>query len=287
MTTFKRSRGHRDGDLPQSKGRSAIKGRRAPLGRQAWLDAARQALIEEGTAGVEIMKLAKRLRLTNRGGFYWFFRSRAHLLDELLKYWAETSSVQFERVLAPCGGDGQKAYHAIIDLWVDESSYDPRWDGAVRDWARTSQAVLRVVQVVDKQRINSIERIFLNLGYRGTDAHIRARVMYYHQVGYYALGVKESRKARRRLLPYYRRVLIGIEYGKRNRQMRPVRLIKQQPVAQDPKLSLGRREHNGNRENRPGIPVEDGSREDAETPQAQPRDARPGGKKARRLSIQK
>jgi AcrR family transcriptional regulator len=197
-----------------SRSRAAKSGartrRRAPLGRQSWLDAARRALIEEGTAGVEVLKLAKRLKATNRGGFYWFFKSREQLLEELLAHWAKTSTVQFERILSESGGDGMKAYHALIDLWIDESSYDPRWDGAVRDWARTSTAVLRTVQSVDRQRIRSIEKIFRNLGFRGTDAHIRARVMYYHQVGYYALGVRESKRERRRLLPYYRQALTGV-----------------------------------------------------------------------------
>jgi hypothetical protein len=35
--------------------------------------------------------------------------------------------------------------------------------------------------------------------------------MYYHQVGYYAMGVRESRKERRALIPYYRKVLTGRE----------------------------------------------------------------------------
>jgi hypothetical protein len=65
------------------------------------------------------------------------------------------------------------------------------------------------VQAVDQKRIAVIEQIFRDLGYRGKDAHIRARVTYYHQVGYYALGVEESRRERRRLIPYYRRVLTG------------------------------------------------------------------------------
>jgi hypothetical protein len=62
---------------------------------------------------------------------------------------------------------------------------------------------------VDQQRIAIIERIFLDMGYKGKEAHVRARVTYYHQVGYYALGVRESKKQRRELLPYYMKVLIG------------------------------------------------------------------------------
>src|SRR6185369_2503859 len=81
--------------LTKTAGRTGRK--RQPLGRDAWLDTARQALIEEGTAGVEINKLAKRLGVS-RGGFYWFFKSRKQLLDKLLAYWADTSTVLFERI---------------------------------------------------------------------------------------------------------------------------------------------------------------------------------------------
>jgi len=179
-----------------------------PLGRTIWLETARQAFIEEGTAGVEVNKLAKRLGVS-RGGFYWFFKSRKQLLDELLTYWADTSTVLFERVLQQNGGDGMQEYRALVDLWVDEKEYDPKWDAAVRDWARTSRAVLKMVQRVDEKRISVLEQIFQDIGYQGKEAHIRARITYYHQVGYYAMGVRESRKRRLELYPYYARVLTG------------------------------------------------------------------------------
>jgi AcrR family transcriptional regulator len=179
-----------------------------PLGREAWLQAARSALIEEGTAGIEINKLAKRLRVS-RGGFYWFFASRAQLLDELLAHWADTSTVLFERICKSDGRSGVEKYQALMDLWIEEKEYDPKWDGAIRDWARTSTAVLKVVHAVDDQRIAFIERIFADLGYAGSEAHVRARVTYYHQIGYYALGIRESRKRRLELLPCYSKILTG------------------------------------------------------------------------------
>lgn len=181
-----------------------------PLGREAWLDTARQALIEDGTAGVEINKLAKRLGVS-RGGFYWFFKNRQQLLDELLSYWADTSTQLFERILNEPARNGIQEYQALIDLWINEQEYEPKWDGAVRDWARTSKTVLKVVQSVDEKRIAIIEQIFQDMGYQGKEAHVRARVTYYHQVGYYALGLQESRKQRRALIPYYRKVLTGRE----------------------------------------------------------------------------
>ena len=193
---------------PVRKRVSSGRRKQRPLGREIWLDTARRALIEEGTAGVEINKLAKRLR-SSRGGFYWFFKDRAQLLRELLDYWVRTSTVLFERILQTPGRNGMEEYLALTNLWIDEKEFDPKWDGAVRDWARTSEAVRNVVQAVNQKRIAVLEQIFNDIGYTGKEAHIRARVMYYHQVGYYAMGVQESQRERRALLPYYRKVLTG------------------------------------------------------------------------------
>jgi AcrR family transcriptional regulator len=187
---------------------SRVRAKRLPLGREIWLDTARQALIEEGTAGVEVNKLAKRLG-SSRGGCYWFFKDRAQLLEELLACWERTSTVLFERILQLPGRNGMEKYQAMTDLWINEKDYDPKWDGAIRDWARTSEDVRKVVHDVDQKRIAVLEQIFNEMGYKGTEAHVRARIMYYHQVGYYAMGVQESKRERRALIPYYRKALTG------------------------------------------------------------------------------
>ena len=58
-------------------------------------------------------------------------------------------------------------------------------------------------------RINLLITIFENFGYEGKEAEMRARVTYYHQVGYYALDVKESIEERIKLAPFYSEILTG------------------------------------------------------------------------------
>ncbi len=200
-STRKRARG---------SGAASRQRRPEPLGRDIWLDTARRALIEDGTAGLEINKLARRLR-SSRGGFYWFFKDRAQLIEELLDYWAKSSTTPFERIVAAPDKTGIEKYLAIVHLWIDETEYDPKWDGAVRDWARTSETVHAAVAAVDQKRIALFEQLYVQMGYKGKEANVRARITYYHQVGYYALDVQESRRERLALLPYYLKVLTGNE----------------------------------------------------------------------------
>jgi AcrR family transcriptional regulator len=184
------------------------KGRKVTLGRQAWLDAARSALIRDGIGGVEVGKLARKLRAT-RGGFYWFFTSRKQLLDQLLTDWEENNTAVFKLILSDRGANGTAEFKALCDIWVNESGYDPQWDAAVREWARISPRVATVVRRVDDARIEIIQRIFRDMGYAEPEAFVRARTTYFHQVGYYTLGVRESRDQRLQLLPIYVRILTG------------------------------------------------------------------------------
>ncbi|HEY6482977.1 MAG TPA: helix-turn-helix domain-containing protein [Steroidobacteraceae bacterium] len=186
----------------------SLRSRISPLGRDAWLAAARDSLIREGIAAVKIGRIARRLKVT-RGGFYWFFASRQQLLDELLELWQRENTAALKAILQSSAANGMAEFRALGDVWIGERTYSPAWDAAVRDWARVSAKVARVVRRTDEERIRLMKRIFLDLGYADEEAFVRARICYFHQVGYYALGVRESRQERLRLLPLYTRVLTG------------------------------------------------------------------------------
>jgi AcrR family transcriptional regulator len=165
-------------------------------------------LIRGGIRAVEIGKLARRLKVT-RGGFYWFFDSRQELLSELLADWERTNTQAFKETLQDSGHNGMAEFQAVVDMWVNERGYSPAWDAAVRDWARVSSKVAAAVRRADDQRIAILKQIFLDMGNPDDEAFVRARITYFHQVGYYTLGVREERAQRLRLLPLYIRFLTG------------------------------------------------------------------------------
>jgi len=186
----------------------ATAGRQA-LGRNDWLAVARTELMSGGIGAVKVKQLARRLRVT-RGSFYWHFTSHADLLRELLKSWEEVNTDPFERILHSRGAqDGVRQFVEIIHLWADEKEYSPAFDTAVRDWARTSKEAASAVRRADERRIEALRQIFLAIGFPDTEALIRARVAYFHQVGYYALQIREDPATRRQLIPLYCQVLLG------------------------------------------------------------------------------
>lgn len=177
------------------------------LSRADWIAAARRALVEGGVAEVKVDRLASRIPVT-RGSFYWHFKSRAELLDALLEEWRHANVEPFLRV-----EEGKapplvrlKRFFAV---WLGGGEFDPDLDSAMRDWARGSKRVAALVREADATRTDVLRRAFAALGYEAQEAEVRARVTYYHQVGYYALGIVESRRAREALFPTYFKVLAG------------------------------------------------------------------------------
>lgn len=173
-----------------------------------WLNAAQARLVDGGIDGVKIGPLAADLKVT-RGSFYWHFRDRNHLLQTLLARWQAQSHEMFNRLVGGDGATGMDEFVRLVHLWVDESEFHPALESAMRDWARTSDAVSAVVKAVDEERIAYIKRIFLDFGYGEDEAFIRARITYFHQVGYYTIGYNETLDARMALLPMYVYVLTG------------------------------------------------------------------------------
>lgn len=173
-----------------------------------WLSAAQARLVDGGIDAVKIGPLAADLKVT-RGSFYWHFRDRNHLLQTLLARWQAQSHEMFNRLVGGDGATGMDEFVRLVHLWVDESEFHPALESAMRDWARTSGEVAAVVKAVDEERIAYVKRIFLDFGYGEDEAFIRARVTYFHQVGYYTIGYNETLDARMALLPMYVYVLTG------------------------------------------------------------------------------
>jgi len=99
----------------------------------------------------------------------------------------------------------------IFECWVSETTYSPRLDIAVRNWATKSSAVRALVEKADDARLVAIKQMYQRHGFDDEDAFIRARILYYVQVGYYALELKETMEARLSHVEAYLRAFTGQE----------------------------------------------------------------------------
>jgi AcrR family transcriptional regulator len=185
--------------------------RKTQLGKDDWIRVAKTILIKQGIAEVKIEKIAAKLKVTI-GSFYWHFKGRAELHDAIIADWLATNTKPLEEAVAHAGDDPRHQYLAFFGVWVLERNFDPAYDNAVRVWSHSSQHVALIVTKVESERIKILHGIMKRFGYANDEAMMRARVTYYHQVGYYALDIHEPTQARIALAPDYAKILVGFDW---------------------------------------------------------------------------
>ena len=172
------------------------------VSREDWLTLAARALVERGVSQVKVLTLANQLGVS-RSSFYWYFRSRKDLLDQLLARWEEQNTrAVLEHAARPAGNICRAVMH-LFECFIDPDQFDPRLDFAVREWARRSPEVRKRVDAADTARANAIRDMFLRHGYEATEAFTRARIIYFMQIGYYALIENEPFETRFSMLEPY------------------------------------------------------------------------------------
>lgn len=172
--------------------------------REDWLNLALQTLIRDGIDRVKIQVMARQLNVS-RSSFYWFFRSPQDLHEQMLDYWlTKNTGPIIQRALRPSRTISEAILN-VFECWADEELFDSHLDIAVRLWARRAPTVLKVVASADQQRLDALSGMFRHHDFSEDEALVRARVLYFTQIGQYTLDIRENllvRLARTRAFLY-------------------------------------------------------------------------------------
>jgi len=174
----------------------------AKVSREDWLNSARDILVTDGVGAVKILTLAGRLGVS-RSSFYWYFKDRDAVLSAMLAEWETRNTAA---IVDHCRMDARSISHGLCNVFrcfVGDAAFDQRLDFAVREWARRDAALRRKIDAADRKRIAAVTDLFVRFDYTAVEADARARIVYFMQLGYHALEVRENMKTRMsRVGPY-------------------------------------------------------------------------------------
>jgi AcrR family transcriptional regulator len=144
------------------------------LGRQDWVRAASETLMEKGIEAVKVDAIAKSLKIT-RGSFYWHFKNLDDLLAAIIQEWqtvnTEDAIEQVERI----GGTPSQQLLHLLEIAAKD---DDRLEKAMRIWAIHDTRAMTSIERIDRQRLDYLQHLFLQIGFSQTDAELRAQVTY-------------------------------------------------------------------------------------------------------------
>jgi AcrR family transcriptional regulator len=155
------------------------------LSRQDWLAMGIQILIEKGVEAVKIDPLAKFLNVT-RGSFYWHFKDRNDLLEAILNEW-ETRNTR--SVIAQVEELDSSPSSKLLSLFEIAAHDDNRFEKAIRIWSDNDSRAAAAIEQVDRQRLDYLQTLFLQLGFSETDAKVRAQIAYSVRLSWFVMAM--------------------------------------------------------------------------------------------------
>ncbi|WP_460273608.1 TetR/AcrR family transcriptional regulator [Celeribacter sp. ULVN23_4] len=176
--------------------------------REAWLNAAHNALVEGGVEAVKIMPLAQQLNLS-RTSFYWFFKDREALLKELRENWKARTTEPLAKSTLTYAETETEAMLNVIGCFLNDQSFDARFEFAVRSWALQDAQTMEQLQAADVERLTALRTMLMRWGHDEQDADVRARTIYLVQIGYISMQVQETLDTRMSRLSNYVEIFTG------------------------------------------------------------------------------
>ena len=143
-----------------------------------WLEKALEFLEESGIASLTVNQLAKAMG-TSRSSFYWHFKNRDDLIQQLLNHWSHeyTGIVTDNNALK--GLDAESRLVETVEMIRRHRL--TKYDLSMHTLAKVNPHAREVVDDVINKRLAHIRDIFKELGFKGNDLEIRAHlfVCYY------------------------------------------------------------------------------------------------------------
>ena len=164
--------------------------------RDAWVRAGLRALADGGPDAVRVEALAASLGVS-KGGFYWHFKDRRALLEEMLDGWEKA---MVEDVIAQIESQPTKPRDKLRQLFALASTVDFPVEMAIREWARRDADVAVRVGRIDNRRMEYLRLLFGQLGLAEEEAEVRALLAFSLFVGSYFIAADHAGRSRSEVL---------------------------------------------------------------------------------------
>jgi AcrR family transcriptional regulator len=147
--------------------------RKKRVSRDQWLEKALEHFSSKGESGLNIEELARALNVA-KSGFYFHFKDRDDLLQQLLAYWThEYTEVVTQNPLLLMAPAEQRLI--MIATYVFEQNLT-EFEAAMQVWSNKDPKIAaRVTKVVNMRRA-FVGNAFKELGFTGDDLTARARI---------------------------------------------------------------------------------------------------------------
>ncbi|WP_036153019.1 TetR/AcrR family transcriptional regulator [Maribacter forsetii] len=152
--------------------------------KQDWINLGFKLFSEKGISGVIIEKMAKKLNV-NKSSFYWHFKTKKEFIQQLIEFWISNETEQIIYLTNNEKSAVQK-FKTLIKLSYKKM---PQQDFIfyLKRYAEKEKKTKFIIEKIDSQRIEFVNRLLREMGYSEHDANIKSSLLYKHLIGYHEM----------------------------------------------------------------------------------------------------
>jgi AcrR family transcriptional regulator len=150
-----------------------------------WVAAGFEILAEEGTTALKVDRLCSRLHVT-KGSFYWHFTDIGGYRATLIKAWGELRDDDRSHFAVMSGVAPRERLSQMMSTLASARHWT--LERAMREWARTDDAVAASVRAADQRVLDAVRRAFVDYGFDADDADLRANATFAAGIGFLHLS---------------------------------------------------------------------------------------------------
>jgi AcrR family transcriptional regulator len=167
--------------------------------RSSWIDEGLRALGDGGPEAVRIELLAQELGVS-KGGFYWHFKDRQALLEEMLDAWERTWVDEAIETVEAEVQDARSRFRGLFALAAAGGEELLKIELAIRDWARRDERIAKRLKRVDNRRMDYMRSLFGAICEDDDDVEARCMLVFSMFIGSPFITVDHGGRSRLEVL---------------------------------------------------------------------------------------
>jgi AcrR family transcriptional regulator len=167
------------------------------VSKTEWLEAALDALARGNVSEISIVSLARKLGIS-KSGFYWHFKNRDDLLDQLLEHWNHEVTEVITANAELLSSDPKVRLTKAAEIIIEDNLV--RFEIGIRQWAMNDKRAARAVRLVNRRRLDFARLTFGEIGFADDEAEVRAMLFVCYHTWEAPMFPEISRKRRRELI---------------------------------------------------------------------------------------
>ncbi|MGE2728337.1 TetR/AcrR family transcriptional regulator [Mycolicibacterium vaccae] len=152
-----------------------------------WIHAGYAVLADEGIKGLKLDRLCRRLGVT-KGSFYWHFTDMTAYRTALVTTWAQLRDRDRSHFADLAELPPRRRLSAMMATLLSARQWN--LERAMREWARTDPEVAESVRTADQLVLAAVRQAFVDAGFEGEDADVRAQATFAAGIGFLHLSPK-------------------------------------------------------------------------------------------------